>query len=322
MSIVFIGTPSFAVPSLRRLAESSHTVSAVITQPDRPAGRDRRVQAPPVKLAAQELGLPVLQPPSLRDPAAVAALQEESPEAIVVVAYGQLLRPHVLDIPARGVLNVHPSLLPRWRGASPIPAAILAGDDQTGVTIMIMDEGMDSGPILSQTALPIVDADTTASLSERLANVGADLLIETLPRWLSGEVEAVAQDSDRATTCPLVRKDDGVINWSLPALDIWRRVRAYNPWPGAATALDGQMLHIWQAWPLQARTESEPGTVVSLSDESARNLPEERAREARFAVQTGDGLLVPLEIQRAGRRTLGSAEFQRGVPNLLGRRLS
>lgn len=321
MSIIFVGTPSFAVPSLRRLASAGHAISAVVSQPDRPAGRHRVPLSPPVKLAAKELGFRVLQPESLRDPEAVAELRALAPEAIVVVAYGQILRPDVLAIPDRGVLNVHPSLLPRWRGASPIPAAILEGDQQTGVTIMLMDAGMDSGPILAQRTFAINASDTAASLSERLSECGGDLLADTLPRWLSGEIEPAPQDNSQATTSPLLRKEDGAIDWRLRASDVWRRVRAYNPWPGAYTSLDGEPMHIWRAWPLDADPRDEPGTVLDVDAASEETLPADIAPAAAFAVQTGDGILVPLEVQRAGRRVLPADEFLRGIPRLIGRRL-
>ncbi len=321
MSIIFIGTPTFAVPSLLALTHAGHSIAAVITQPDRPAGRRRTPRPPPVKLAALDLGLPVLQPPALRDSDTLARLRALSPEVMVVVAYGQILRRDILDIPPRGVLNVHPSLLPRWRGASPIPAAILAGDGRTGVTIMLMDAGMDSGPLLAQSEGPMQESDTAGSLGERLAEVGAGLLAETLPRWLAGEVEPQPQDDSRATTCPLIRKEDGALDWGLPATDIWRRVRAYNPWPGAYTTLDGELLHIWQARPLDANSSARPGTVLELGEAWMNGLPVEAINQAAFAVQTGRGVLVPMEVQRAGRRALSAAELLRGMPGLIGQRL-
>ncbi|HEV8574909.1 MAG TPA: methionyl-tRNA formyltransferase [Dehalococcoidia bacterium] len=319
MSVVFIGTPAFAVPSLRALVRAGHEVAAVITQPDRPAGRRRTLTPPPVKVAALELGLPVLQPASLRNSDTLTELHALFAEVFVVAAYGQILRQVVLDIPPRGVVNVHPSLLPRWRGASPIPAAILAGDDITGVTIMLMDAGMDSGPILTQVDASIDDTDSAGSLAARLSELGAELLVETLNRWLAGEIEPQAQDASRATTCPLIRKVDGAIDWGLTAKDIWRGVRAYNPWPGAFTTLDGELVHIWQAWPLDATADVVPGAVFGL-DEGKSDLPAEIRDQGAFAVQTGDGILAPLEVQRAGRRALSAAEFLRGMPELVGRR--
>lgn len=320
MSIVFIGTPDFAVPSLRRLAKAGHKIAAVVTQPDRPAGRGRRAAPPPVKTAAEQLGLRVLQPETLRDPAVVAEIAALEPEVLVAVAYGQLLRPDVLAIAPKGVLNVHPSLLPRWRGASPITAAILAGDVETGVTIMLMDAGLDSGPVLAQERVAVEASDTAGYLGGRLAARGAALLVHTLPRWLASQIQPAPQDDSQATVCRLVRKEDGAIDWSLPASDTWRRVRAYNPWPGAYTTLDDGLLHIWEAWPLDTGSGEVPGTVVGLDPAQHAALPDV-ARGAAFAVQTGSGLLAVVQAQRAGRRSLPGAEFLRGMPGLIGRRL-
>jgi methionyl-tRNA formyltransferase len=263
-------------------------------------------------VAAEELDLPVLQPATLRDAAVVGQLRAFGAEAFVAVAYGQILRPELLNIPPRGVLNVHPSLLPRWRGASPVAGAILAGDEETGVTIMLMDAGMDSGPILAQRRVPIAPDDTTGTLNATLAVLGAELLAETLPRWLRGEIEPQPQDDSLATVTRLIRKEDGAIDWSLSAREIWLRVRAYNPWPGAFSTLDGEVLHIWRARPVDGTTGEQSGTVV------AGPFPPEGVA---FAVQTGDGLLAVLEAQRAGRRALPAAEFLRGMPGLIGRRL-
>ena len=321
MTIVFMGTPFFAVPSLRRLVADGHQIAAVYAQPDRPAGRGRHPKPPPIKPIAEELGLPICQPLTLRDPQALAELASLRPEVIVAVAYGQILRQEVLNIPPRGVLNIHPSLLPRHRGASPIPAAILAGDEETGITVMLMDPGMDTGPILAQGTLAIEPWDTTASLSDRLARLAADLLAETLPRWLQGEIQPRPQDHSQATKAPLLRKEQGAIDWSLPAVHIWRQVRAYNPWPGAYTSLNGMLLHIWQAWPLDGDNGSQPGAVVSLTMEQRRQLPPGADPEA-FAIQTGSGLLAVLLVQRAGRRALPPGDFLRGVRDTLGRRLA
>jgi len=317
MAIIFIGTPAFAVPSLQRLAADGHHIAAVITQPDRPAGRGRQPRPSAVKLAALGLGLPILQPESLRDPATLDHVRALAPECAVAVAYGQILRKDFLDIPPRGVVNVHPSLLPKYRGASPIPAAILAGDDLTGVTIMLMDPGMDSGPVLAQRTLLIDPEDTAATLSDKLAATGADLLAETLPGWLRGEIEPSPQDGSQATKTSLLRKDDGAIDWSRPAVQIWRQVRACNPWPGAFAHLGDETIHIWRAWPLTAPPAGEPGTILSLSPEQRATVPD----APPFAVQTGDGLLAVREAQRAGRRALLAAEFLRGMPGLISKRL-
>ena len=317
MSIVFIGTPAFAVPALQRVVAAGYEVSAVFTQPNRPAGRGRTIAAPAVKAAADELGLAVYQPASLKDSGVVEQLRALAPELIVGVAYGQLVVPQVLAIPPRGVLNVHPSLLPRWRGASPVSAAIMAGDEETGVTIMLMDEGLDSGAILSQTVRTISRTDTAGSLTEVLAEEGADLLAETLPRWLAGEIDQQPQDESRATVCRRLRKADGLIDWTQTATEVWRQVRAYNPWPGAHSSLDGEALSFWRAWPLAVESGEPPGTVVVAPG----GLPA-GAEGAAFAVQSGHGVLAVLEAQRAGRRSLGSADLLRGMPALIGRRFS
>jgi methionyl-tRNA formyltransferase len=319
MAIVFLGTPAFAVPSLRRLVADGFEIAAVYTQPDRPAGRGRRPAPPPVKVAALELGLQVRQPERLRDAEALAELAALRPEVGLGIAYGQILRQEVLQIPSRGVLNTHPSLLPRHRGAAPVPAAILAGDRETGVTIILMDPGMDTGPVLAQRSIPIEDSDTAGALMERLSGIAADLLAETLPRWLAGEIQPQPQEHSLATMAPLLKKEHGAIDWSSPAADIWRRVRAYNPWPGAYTTFEGTLLHIWQAWPLPDGG-APPGTVVALSDRQRAALPA-AADRGTFGVATGDGVLAVLSLQREGRRALPAGEFLRGMRNFIGRRL-
>jgi methionyl-tRNA formyltransferase len=313
MSVVFLGTPEFAVPSLEHLVSAGFDIAAVYTQPDRAAGRGRKLAAPPVKLAAQRIGLPVFQPPSLRDPDALAALRSLTAEAFVAVAFGQILRPEVLEIPPKGVLNVHPSLLPRWRGASPIPSAILAGDNETGVSIMLMDEGLDSGPILAQERCEILEDDSALTLGRRLAEQGGRLLASTLRDWIGDRITPKAQDATLVTTTRLLKKEDGRIDWRRPAVEIWRAVRAFNPWPSAHTSLKGEFIRIWRARPLDAASSVAPGEVVGCS-------PSDIADEAAFAVQTGDGLLAVLEIQREGKKALPSAEFLRGMPGLIGMR--
>jgi len=302
--IVFMGTPAFAVPSLEKLAES-YDIVTVVTQPDRPAGRKRRLTAPPVKEAALARGLPVWQPPTLRRPKAVARLRALAPDIIVVVAFGQILRADVLGIPPHGCLNVHGSLLPRYRGAAPVPAAILAGETQTGVTLMQMDEGMDTGPIITQATCSIAPDDTTATLSERLARLGADLLVETLPPWLAGKIVPQLQDDSQATYCSLIAKADGRLAWQLPAEELARQVRAYFPWPAAFTSWQGKPLKVLRAVPLPDwRGEEQPGQVVALDD--------------GVGVVTEKGALRLLEVQLAGKRAMTIEYFLRGQRGFVG----
>ena len=306
--IVFMGTPRFAVPTLEALAtQTSYELVCVVTQPDRPAGRERKLVASPVKEAALARGLPVWQPATLRDPQAVEKLRALSPTLIVIAAFGQILRPDVLAIPPKGCLNVHASLLPRWRGAAPIPAAILAGDEETGVTVMLVDEGMDTGPILAQTPLSIDPTDTTGSLTERLAALGADLLIQTLPVWLAGEIQPRPQDHGQATTCRPLRKEEGWLDWTRPAVQLSRQVRAYNPWPGAYTTWQGQRLKVLRAAPVEWRGAQPPGQVVTLPGGTA--------------VTTGEGALLLFEVQLAGKRAMSIADFLRGQQEFLGSHL-
>lgn len=321
MRLVFMGTPEFALPSLRRLVQDGYDIAGVYTRADQPAGRGRALTPPPVKTAALELGLPVFQPPALRRPEAVEELASLRPDVIVVCAFGQILRQPVLDIPPKGVVNVHPSLLPRHRGATPIQAAILAGHEETGVTIMLADAGMDSGPILSQRSVAVSPWDSAGTLSDKLSRLAADLLGETLPLWLDDKIKPQPQDESQATYTSLIEKEDAAIDWTRPAVDIWRQVRAMNPSPGAYTALDGERIHIWEAWPLPDEAGAdEPGTALALSPAQSEKLPPEAKQEA-LAVQTGEGLLVLLRLQRAGRRALSAAEFVRGQRHLFGKRL-
>jgi methionyl-tRNA formyltransferase len=302
--LIFMGTPAFAVPSLEALA-ARYDIAAVVTQPDRAASRGRRLVAPAVKEAALALGLLVMQPRSLRREEEVAELRELEPQAIVVVAYGQILRPHVLSIPPAGVINVHASLLPKYRGASPIAGALLAGEEETGVTIMLMDEGMDTGPILSQMRVEIGPEDTAGSLSGTLSRLGAGLLLDTLPRWLAGEIEARPQDDDQASYTRLLAKEEGLIDWTLPALDIWRQVRAFDPWPGAHTFWRGQLFKIVAARPLpEWAGKGSPGQVLRLP--------------GGVAVATGHGALVLRQVQLAGKRLMSIDDFVRGQPSFVG----
>ena len=302
--VVFMGTPEFAVPTLRALDEH-HEVMGVVTQPDRPAGRGRKLLPSPVKEFALERGLDILQPRSLHSSEAMQCLECWQPDVIVVAAFGQILRPEVLGLPPRGCLNVHASLLPRYRGAAPIPAAILAGDDKTGVTIMLMDPGMDTGPVLDQAEMPIGPQDTTASLTEKLAHMGAAILLETLAGWLQGRIAPQPQDEALATYCHPLQKVDGRLDWTRSATYLDRQVRASDPWPGAFTTWQGQRLKILCT---RSRPDwsgaGEPGLVISL--------------DGNAGVVTGEGLLELLEVQLAGKRPTEIEPFLHGQQQFIG----
>lgn len=244
--IVFMGSPDFALPSLRSLAQN-YQVVGVVTQPDRASGRGRELKAPPVKLLAQDLNIPVIQPEKLKQPEAMEQLRAWKPDLIVVAAFGQILKKDVLDLPKHGCVNVHASLLPRWRGAAPINAAILAGDEETGVTIMKMDVGLDTGPMLAMKKIRIEPDDTAGSLFETLSTLGAELLIETLPAYMDGTLTPQPQPEEGATYAPMLKKEDGLLDFTQPAVDLERRVRAMNPWPGAWFEWNGAPLKVQKA---------------------------------------------------------------------------
>lgn len=310
LRIVFMGTPAFAVPCLERLVADGYEVVAVYTQPDRPAGRSGAPVKSPVKRAALRHDLLVLQPRSLRRPEEQERLREQAPDLVVVAAYGLILPQAVLDVPRYGGINVHPSLLPRHRGPAPITGAILAGDSETGVTIMLMDAGMDTGPILAQRSVPIDLLDTTGSLTDRLSVMSQQLLSETLPRWVRGELTPQPQDDSKATYTALLKKADGVIDWSQPAEVISRQVRAYQPWPGAYTTWQGRQLKLLQVEASETSAEaasSAPSTVIASGLEAA--------------VQTGWGMLRLLVLQLEGRKPMPVAEFLRGARGFIGSKL-
>lgn len=296
MNILFAGTPPFAAAALAALLEAGHRISLVLTQPDRPAGRGLKAQASAVKQLALERGLVLAQPASLKDDAAVAQLAALNADVMVVAAYGLLLPQRVLDLPRLGCLNIHASLLPRWRGAAPIQRAILAGDAETGITIMQMDAGLDTGAILLASALPISNADTAQTLHDRLAALGAKLIVDAL-RDLP---PAVAQDSAQASYAAKITKAEAQIDWTRSATDIDRAVRAYNPVPGAFTLWQGQPLKIWRAVPLDASVNAVPGTVVQAGGEN-------------LCVATGRGSLRLLEVQRAGGKRMDVRTFMAGA---------
>ncbi len=306
MRVVFLGSPQFAVPSLRALLRA-YPVVGVVTQPDRPAGRGLALRPPAVKQVAQEVGLPVIQPRRLDEAEAMQTLREWAPDLIVVAAFGQILRPEVLTLPAHGCLNVHASLLPRWRGAAPVQAAILHGDAETGVTLMKMDAGLDTGPILAQRSLPIREDDTGGSLAERLSHAGAELLLETLPDYLAGRLQPRPQDNSQATYAPRLHKADGALDFSQAATRLERQVRAYDPWPGCYFLWQDRRVNV-----LKARAESDPapdpGKVVERGGEPA--------------IATSDGFLVLITVQPAGRGPMSGSEFARGARGFVGARLT
>ena len=311
MRLIFMGTPEFSVPYLERLVELGDQVVAVYTRPDRPSGRGRGLTPSPVKQAALAKGLPVYQPEGLRRDESFHELAALRPDLIFVVAYGILLPQRVLDLPSRGCLNVHPSLLPRHRGPSPIAGAILSGDTETGVTIMLIDAGMDSGPILSQESLAIQPDDTTASLSNKLRDLGVGLMEKTIPLWLKDELTPRPQDEPLATVSRLARKEDGEMDWNLPAEELWRRVRAYYPWPGAYTQWKGRGLKIIEAMSIHGDRRGDPGRVLGYADYGD-------APGQKVVVQTGNGLLELRTVQLEGGRAMAAQEFTRGHRDFLG----
>lgn len=296
ITIVFMGSPEFGVHSLEGLAQE-YRVAGVVSQPDRAAGRGQGLKPPPVKALALTLGLPLIQPQRLSRPEAMQQLRQWAPDLVVVAAFGQILRPEVLALPPHGCVNVHASLLPRWRGAAPIQAAILAGDAQAGVTIMKMDAGVDTGAMIAQRAIPIEPNDTGGSLSEKLARLGAELLMETLPDYLGGRLLLQPQDESLATRAPILKKEDGRLDFSRPAVELARRVRAFQPWPGAFFDWGGSTLKVQRAHPAAGQAPA-----------GAR-----RVHEGSPAVGTGEGLLVLDEVQPAGKKPMPGNAFLAGA---------
>jgi methionyl-tRNA formyltransferase len=303
MKLIFAGTPEFARAALASIIEAGHEVVLVLTQPDRPSGRGMKLTPSPVKEEAQKRGIPVYQPPSLKDPATHAAIGSAQAEGMVVAAYGLILPQAVLDMPARGCLNIHASLLPRWRGAAPIQRAIEAGDGETGICIMQMEAGLDTGPVLLEKRLPIRETDTAASLHDRLAVLGGQAIVEALANL--DQLAPVIQPESGVTYAAKLSKEDARIDWRLPAAQLARKIRAFNPVPGAWTQLNGEPLKIWQAEALQG--SGQPGEV-------------REAAQGRLTVACGEGQLRLVELQKAGARRMDAAAFLAGVkvtPGLL-----
>ncbi len=311
MPVVFFGSPLFAVPTLNALVgDNRFVVRLVVTQPPRPSGRGRQVHRSAVHEVADAHGLPVLAPERLRDVAVVAQLGAVEPSLFVVAAYGKILRPDLLAIPDRGTLNVHASLLPTYRGASPIHAAILDGAQVTGVSIMLMDVGLDTGPVLAQEGIHIPEDATTTSLSDSLAALGAPLLVETAARWVTGEIVPSPQDDQVATVTRLIKKEDGNVRWDFPAARIARMERAYQLWPGVFTFLAGKrlLLHDLRAVP-SLPTGTTPGTIVAVDGDGLR-------------VRTGDGDVLIARVQAEGKSPITAAAFASGRAGLVGTRLA
>ena len=308
MRVVFLGSGSFAIPSLEALLAAGHDVVAVVTQPDREKGRDRALSPPPLKPVAVARGLEILQPRRVREPDAVAALRALAPEIQVVVAYGQILPRAVIDVAPRGTVNVHASLLPRYRGAAPVQWAIVNGEAETGVTTMLIDEGLDTGPLLLAEATPIGAEETADVLEARLALIGGDLLVRTLKGLQEGTVVARPQDAARATLAPLIKKENGLIDWTLPADALARRVRGFHPWPGAYTSRQGQGLRV-----LRARIEpgpaGVPGTLLAVDRDG-------------LVVAAGDGTALRLlDVQPESRKPMPAAAYAAGARLAPGARL-
>jgi methionyl-tRNA formyltransferase len=298
LSIIFMGTSRFAVPILHALFHH-YSLVAVVTQPDRPGGRGRGLSMSRVKEAALELDVPVLQPEHARDPAFVGGTRRLKPRFIVVAAYGQILPRPLLDVPEMGCVNVHASLLPRYRGAAPINWAIAEGESRTGVTTMLMDEGMDTGPILLSRTVPIDPNDTAASLEEKLADVGAEVIVETIEGLVKGAVRPIPQDGSQATYAPQLQKKDGWIDWSEPAEVLHRRTRAFDPWPGTFTRIGGKTLKVLSAEVDDTRQNQDPGCIVGVDREGIR-------------VATGKGHLILKAVQLEGKKRLAAREFLMG----------
>ena len=309
MRIAFAGTPDFSVPALEALVRAGYEMVGVLTQPDRPKGRGRQIAASPVKTGALTHGIAVSQPQTLKDEASRAELLSWRPDVLVVVAYGLILPRAALDIPRLGCLNIHASLLPRWRGAAPIQRSILAGDATTGVTIMLMDVGLDTGPMLLRKETAIESGDTGGSLHDRLSILGASAILEAIQGLGAGTLRPAPQPTEGVTYAAKIDKAEALIDWKRPAVEIERQVRAFNPWPVAETRLDGEQLRIFAASAARSnQIDVEPGMIVAVQDDG-------------LWVQCGQGLLALQQLQRPGRRAVPAADFARGGARLAGRRL-
>ncbi|HHW54192.1 MAG: methionyl-tRNA formyltransferase [bacterium] len=300
MRILFMGTPEFALISLEKLIEAGEEVVGVITQPDRPRGRGRRVTASPVKAFAQEKAIPVYQPERLKDGEVLEKLAGFAPDLIVVVAYGKILPREVLELPPLGCINVHASLLPRYRGAAPIHWAIIRGEGVTGVTTMYIDEGMDTGDIILQEEVPILPEDNAGTLHDKLAHAGARLLLDTVARIKAGTAPRIPQPEEGVSYAPPLERTDEILDWNRPARQLWFQVRGLNPWPGAMTYWQGEILKVWEVSPLKGDGDAAPGEIIAVD------------KQEGILVGTGKGLLRLEVVQPAGKRRMTASDFARG----------
>lgn len=299
MRIVFMGTPEFAVPSLEALLKSEDQVVGVVTQPDRPKGRGQLLAPPPVKVIAQRAGISLLQPLKLKAPEFLNALTAWKPDLIAVTAFGRILPAPILNLPPKGCVNVHGSLLPKYRGAAPVQWAVINGDTETGITTMLMDEGMDTGPMLLQERIAILPEDTAGTLALRLAELGGRLLVETIRQLKAGILTPRTQDNLQATMAPLLKKENGVIDWTHRAQSIADRIRGLSPWPGAYTFLRRDRWNIWRAVAKSGHSDAQPGTITGLTKHSIQ-------------IATGEGVLEIVEIQTANSKRMSVAQFLAG----------
>lgn len=304
-----MGTGEFSIPSLESLVSNSDIeLAAVYTQPDKGAGRGQKLTPSPVKRIAQLHALTLLQPETLKNEGVKQQMQALASDVVIVADYGKIIPGDILALPAYGFINVHPSLLPRYRGPTPVPSAILNGEGITGVSIMLLDRGMDSGPVFKQRELGIMDDDTSSTLSARLASAGAEMLIEILPLWMAGKIKPQPQDDSLATYTRVINREDGKIDWNRSAVDLWRQVRAYQPWPGCYTSWRGKNLKISQAKPLTNLKTDRPGKVIAL----------EGTGKIEVCVECAQGVLCMQRLQLEGKKELQAEEFMRGQRDFIG----
>jgi len=308
MHVVFMGTPEFAVPTLQHLVDSECSVVGVVCQPDRPSGRGKKIQVGPVKTFALSQNIPIIQPEKMKAPVFLETLRSWNPDVIVVAAFGRILPQVILDLPPKGCLNVHGSLLPKYRGAAPIQWAVINGEHETGVTIMVMDAGLDTGAILDQAVVPIAEEDTAGDVAVRMSERGGGLLVSTLTRWMAGTIDAQSQDDSAATLAPILKKEDGLLDWSQSATILSNRIRGVSPWPGGYTFVEGER---WGIWKVQVEEHEGNSTLPSNVDHDVPGMILGVSKQG-IQVQTGHGVLRLIEIQPANKKRMAVADYVAG----------